>query len=92
MVEVWEPAPALRSPRPPRSPPPHPEEVAKALLAAEHELQGLRRYSRVAKYSALGLTGIAGEGLKKNSPIARALEGAYIKVVKETGPDYQAAT
>ena len=37
------------------------------------------------KYSALGLTGIAGEGLKENSPIARALEGAYIKVEKETG-------
>ena len=54
----------------------------------EHELQGLRRYSRVAKYSALGLTGIAGAGLKENSPIARALEGAYIKVDKETGPDY----
>ena len=55
----------------------------------EHELQGLRRYSKVAKYSALGLTGIAGEGLKENSPIAHALEGAYIKIEGETGPEYQ---
>lgn len=53
-----------------------------------HELQGLRRYSKVAKYSALGLTGIAGQGLKENSPIALALHGAYIKVEKEGGPDY----
>ena len=52
------------------------------------ELEGLRRYSKVAKYSALGLTGIAGEGLKENSPIARALEGAYTKVDKESGPEY----
>ena len=54
----------------------------------EHELQGLRRYSKVAKYSALGLTGIAGSGLKENSPIARALEGAYIKMDGEAGPNY----
>ena len=56
----------------------------------EHELRGFRRYSKVAKYSALGLTGIAGEGLKENSPIARALEGAYIKTDRgETQPQYQ---
>ena len=55
----------------------------------EHELRGFRRYSKVAKYSALGLTGIAGEGLKENSPIARALEGAYIKTEGETQPQYQ---
>ena len=54
----------------------------------ENELQGLRQYSKVARYSALGLTGIAGPGLKENSPIARALEGAYIKVENGTGPDY----
>lgn len=53
-----------------------------------NELQGLRRYSKMAKYSALGLTGIAGEGLKENSPIARALQGAYIKVENESGPSY----
>ena len=55
----------------------------------EHELQGLRRYSKVAKYSALGLTGIAGEGLKEYSPIARALEGAYIKIDGEAGEEYK---
>lgn len=52
------------------------------------ELEGLRRYSKVAKYNALGLTGIAGEGLKENSPIARALEGAYTEVKKDSGPEY----
>lgn len=52
------------------------------------ELHGLRRYSKMAKYSALGLTGIAGEGLKEDSPIARALQDAYIKVGSENGPNY----
>lgn len=55
----------------------------------EHELQGLRRYGRVAKYNALGLTGIAGEGLKENSPIARALKGAYINTEGEAGAQYR---
>ena len=54
----------------------------------EHELQGLRRYSKVAKYNALGLTGIAGVGLKENSPIARALEGAYINTEGEASAQY----
>ena len=54
----------------------------------EHELQGVRQYSETAKYNVLGLTGIAGAGLKENSPIARALEGAYIEIERETGPEY----
>lgn len=45
----------------------------------EHDLSGLQRYTTVARYDVLGLTGIAGAGLKENSPIARALEGAYVK-------------
>ena len=55
----------------------------------EHGQQGLSQYSSMAKYNVLGLTGIAGVGLKENSPIARALKGAYIKVETETEPEYQ---
>ena len=54
----------------------------------EHEVQGLRQYTKVAKYNVLGLTGIAGEGLKENSAINKALEGAYIKKETQSGPEY----
>ena len=54
----------------------------------ERELQGVRQYSEIAKLNVLGLSGRAGAGLKEDSPIARALEGAYIKVESETGPEY----
>ena len=54
----------------------------------ESELQGLRQYSKVAKYNALGLTGIAGAGIKENSPINQALEGAYIEEETQTGSVY----
>ena len=43
----------------------------------EYELQGLRRYSDMAKHNAFGLAMGAGEGLKENNPIGNALDGAY---------------
>ena len=51
----------------------------------ERELEGLRRHSKVAKYNALGLTGIAGVGLTENSPINQALEGAYVQKETQSG-------
>ena len=54
----------------------------------EHELHGLRRYSYIAKYNVLGLTGIYGIGLKESTPIANALEGAYDEIEGDNGPKY----
>ena len=51
-------------------------------------LQGLRRYSQVAKYNVLGLTGRAGEGLAENSPIERALNGAFVVGEGPNGPTF----
>lgn len=63
-------------------------EEQKRTTQLESEMQGLRQFSKVAKYNALGLTGIAGAGLKENSPINQALEGTYIKEKTQTGPLY----
>ena len=51
-------------------------------------LQGMRRYSKVAKYNVLGLTGRAGVGLQENSPIERALNGAFMVGEGPNGPTY----
>lgn len=54
----------------------------------EHDVLGLQRYSKVARYNVLGLTGRAGRGLTENSPIALALEGAYLTEDGSDGPNY----
>ena len=54
----------------------------------EDELQGLRRYIKVAKYNVLGVTGTAGVGLKESSKISRALEGAFDEIETQTGSEY----
>ena len=54
----------------------------------KQELQGLRRYREMAKYDVLGLKGIGGAGIKENSPINQALEGAYIEEETQTGSVY----
>ena len=53
----------------------------------EYKLEGFRQYGNIAKYNAFGLTGLAapGSGLKENSPIADALEGAYIEIEGKGG-------
>ncbi len=45
----------------------------------EHELEGVKQYSNVAKLNGFGLTGRAGLGLKETSPLSRILEGAYTR-------------
>ena len=54
----------------------------------EHGQLGLRRYIHFANFNVLGLTGIAGEGLKENSGIASALEGAYDLIEDDNGSKY----
>ena len=56
----------------------------------EEELEGLTRYSQVAEYDIFGLRGLAGpgSGLRENSPIADALEGAWQERETENGPKY----
>ena len=48
-----------------------------------NEVEGLRKYSSVAKLNAMGLTGIYGEGLEERTSISRALEGAYESIRTE---------
>ena len=47
----------------------------------EDEIDGLRKYSRVARLNVVGLSGRAGKGLTESTPESRALEGAF----KRTG-------
>ena len=56
----------------------------------QQELRGIEKYSRVAKYNVLGFTGIAGPGLEELSPIAAALDGAYIQERTSGEPRYRA--
>ena len=54
----------------------------------EHDLDGLRRYSYIAKYNVLGISGKYGKEFKEISPISRALEGAYDEKEGDNGSSY----
>jgi hypothetical protein len=43
------------------------------------DLDALRRFASVAQLGPLGVTGMAGAGLKESTPISRVLEGAYLQ-------------
>ena len=49
----------------------------------ERELEGVKRYSSVARLNMFGLKGEAGAGLKETSALSRLLEDAYVR--KEDG-------
>ena len=59
-------------------------------LQQQRELEGVRQYGEIAKRNVFGLEGRArpGSGLREDSAIARALDGAFNEVARENGSVY----
>ena len=53
------------------------EELRERAVDLEDQLTGLKMYSAVSKLGVLGESGTAGQGLRENSPLIRALEGTW---------------